>query len=123
MAAPGYGSGRYTHSEIAEVLRTAVVGFAACKAESDTNECVVYTGNWGCGAFGGNPVLMALLQFCAARIAGVDKLRFHPLSNKRDCEKALVLFDELMPRSPVQTSRLLDSVEKLGLQWGTSDGN
>jgi Poly (ADP-ribose) glycohydrolase (PARG) len=37
----------------------------------------VHTGYWGCGAFGGNRVLMALLQVLAAGSAGLDQLVFH----------------------------------------------
>ena len=38
---------------------------------------VVHTGYWGCGAFGGNRVLMAMLQVLAARMAGLERLVFH----------------------------------------------
>jgi hypothetical protein len=60
---------------------------------------IIHTGNWGtglrhspvplslslvnthslcrAGAYGGNKVLMALLQVLAARLAGVDKLVYH----------------------------------------------
>ena len=55
---------------------------------------VIHTGNWGCGthseggrprhsypifvgAFGGNRTLMALIQFIAARFAGVDEIVYH----------------------------------------------
>lgn len=38
---------------------------------------MIHTGWWGCGAFGGNRRLMAILQFAAAQLAGVDAVVFH----------------------------------------------
>ncbi|KAJ3191254.1 hypothetical protein HK101_007932 [Irineochytrium annulatum] len=37
----------------------------------------IHTGFWGCGEFGGNPVVMAFLQMAAARAVGVRRLVFH----------------------------------------------
>ncbi|KAJ1568066.1 hypothetical protein HK405_003758 [Cladochytrium tenue] len=40
-------------------------------------EIVVHTGDWGCGEFGGNPVVMAFLQIAAAHAVGVNVLIYH----------------------------------------------
>ena len=49
-------------------------------------------GNWGCGAFGGNPRIKCLVQVLAASIAGVRKLDFYTFGEKglaADFESAL----------------------------------
>jgi hypothetical protein len=71
IEAPSYGSGVYSQGEIAYILRTAYSGFHAAVLEStqaavEANASaapvvVVHTGFWGCGAYGGNRILMALL--------------------------------------------------------------
>ena len=55
-------------------LRKALVAFAA---PGGGRAPVVATGNWGCGAFNGNPHLKALLQWAAASIAQCDALHYH----------------------------------------------
>jgi hypothetical protein len=82
MAAPPGGYGRYGADEIESVLTTAFTGFRAAVLESrrergPATSVAVHTGYWGCGAFGGNRVLMALLQVLAAGSAGLDQLVFH----------------------------------------------
>ncbi len=82
IAAIGGGWGEYSGAEIRRTLVTAYTGFRAAVAESrathgDEARVAVHTGYWGCGAFGGNRVLMAMLQVVAARMAGVEVLAFH----------------------------------------------
>ena len=55
-------------------LRKALVAFAA---PGGGRAPAVATGNWGCGAFNGNPHLKALLQWAAASIAQCDALHYH----------------------------------------------
>ncbi|KAL5004025.1 hypothetical protein ScPMuIL_017481 [Solemya velum] len=43
--------------------------------------CPVATGNWGCGAFRGDPHVKSLLQWMAASYAGVPLLLFYSFSN------------------------------------------
>ncbi len=38
---------------------------------------MIHTGFWGCGAFGGNRVLMTTLQILAAEMAGLERVVFH----------------------------------------------
>ncbi|MFN3684531.1 MAG: hypothetical protein ACK41F_11455 [Fimbriimonadaceae bacterium] len=131
IEAPSYGDGAYTDEEIARILRTAYGGFLAAKAESravDPDALVaVHTGFWGCGAYGGNRTLMAMLQLLAARMAGLDLLAFHAvdqagLETFRRAEKLLA---RVLPKGhgPVPTSALVRAIGSLGLQWGVSDGN
>ncbi|KAJ3056382.1 hypothetical protein HK097_007111 [Rhizophlyctis rosea] len=39
---------------------------------------------WGCGVFGGNPAVMAMIQYAAARIVGIDALVYHAKTEWKD---------------------------------------
>jgi hypothetical protein len=125
MVAPPGGHGRYERNEIADILRTAFVGFSTCREESGGLRVVVHTGNWGCGAFGGNPVLMAFLQLCAARLAAVDEVVYHTFSSpfSEAYRQALSRLDEIAPGQTIDTEQLIDRVDAMAFRWGVSDGN
>jgi hypothetical protein len=125
MAAPPGGYGRYARQEIRAILETAFIGFSACRAESASSWTLVNTGNWGCGAFGGNPALMAFLQLCAAQLAGIDCVVFHTVAPRfsEAYERALRLLGELAPGPRIDTNEVVDKVHALGFEWGRSDGN
>ncbi len=130
IAAPSGGSGRYRRDTIEQILTTAVTGFAAAAAESQrlrgpAVRVAVHTGYWGCGAFGGNRVLMALLQVLAAAIAGLDLLAFHtggPGGGAPLDEAFRILRDDLATRLPMPTHELVGRLEAFGFEWGVSDG-
>lgn len=68
----GWGTGsieQYTQRMILRDLNKAFVGF---NHEFPRKHATVATGNWGCGAFGGNIQLKSLLQWCAASATGRD---------------------------------------------------
>ena len=50
------------------MLASAYSGFLAARLESAGAPTVVHTGYWGCGAFGRNRELRAMLQVLAARV-------------------------------------------------------
>ena len=82
MEAPCYGYGVYKIEEIEYILITAFTGFSAAYIESQLGftqqkSTIIHTGFWGCGAYGGNRILMALLQLLAARLSRVKCLVFH----------------------------------------------
>lgn len=85
----------------------------------------IHTGYWGCGAFGGNRVLMALLQVVAAQMAGLERLVFH--TGAPGGESALAqarrLLQELTRRDGVATEMLLGAIHAQGFAWGVGDGN
>lgn len=58
-------------------IRKAYLGFSAVSSP------IVSTGNWGCGAFGGNPTLKFIQQVMAAQWAGKTKLRYSTFGNPR----------------------------------------
>ncbi|MDO8881205.1 MAG: hypothetical protein Q7W44_10495 [Coriobacteriia bacterium] len=130
MAAPSYRSGRYTRDTIERVLVTAYTGFVAAVAESARlapgAPVVVHSGFWGCGAFGGDRVLMSVLQVLAAGMAEVDRLVFHTCSieGAAPFEHALgVVRDEIAPAGELGADELVDRIDAMAFEWGTSDGN
>lgn len=131
MAAPSYGHGRYTREEIQQILQTAFTGFLAARLESqrlagETVPVAVHTGFWGCGAFGGNRLLMTILQILAAAMAGLDALVYFTAeaAGQNDFQTAVQLLRErVSPEDAVPLSEVIEAVEGLGLRWGTSDGN
>ena len=131
MAAPPGGYGRYGIDEIELVLSTAFTNFRAAVFEAQRERGVgvpvaIHTGYWGCGAFGGNRVLMALLQVVAARMVGLDRLVFHTgdPNGRAPLEEALrLLREDLGAELRLTTRELVARIEAIGFEWGVSDGN
>jgi hypothetical protein len=132
MEAPVGGYARYTRQEIEYILSTVYTGFSAARIESGRDtapspEVVVHTGYWGCGAYGGNRVLMALLQILGARLARVDRLVFHTgdATGSLAFHQAnqILLQDLEAGGQPRKVSDLVVQMEAMGFQWGASDGN
>lgn len=129
MEAPAGGHGDYTREDITYVLSTAITGFAAAVSESERvgflrENVEIHTGYWGCGAYGGNPVLMMLLQMIAARCVAVGSIYFYMgSSGDSDYRNALTIADILLP---VNTSRglgeLVAEIESQKFSWGVSNG-
>lgn len=86
---------------------------------------VVHTGYWGCGAFGGNRVLMAMLQVLAARSAGLQRLAFHTGAPGGDAPLADALdrIAALAGGESMATVDVLAAVDGMGFRWGVGDGN
>jgi len=121
---------QYTADEIRRTLVTAHTGFRAAVVESERltggpARVVIHTGHWGCGAFGGNRVLTALLQVVAAEMAGLERLVFHTGSPRGDAPlaDARSRIAKLTGSEPIATADLLAAIEAQGFEWGTSDGN
>lgn len=132
MEAPSGGFGRYSRKDIAYILNTAYTGFAAARFESCRDrvsppEVVVHTGFWGCGAYGGNRILMVLLQLLAAQLAGLDRLVFHTgdsSGSPQFLEANRILQQDLGGNSqPRDVANLVTQIESMGWPWGVSDGN
>jgi hypothetical protein len=125
MEAPAYGRGEYTSDEISGVLTTAVTGFSAAATETERlapgARTVIHTGWWGCGAYGGNQELMALLQLVAAEWAEVDEVVFH--IGSVDSEPILQRAREMQESTPDTTAELVAAIVDRRYQWGVSDGN
>lgn len=126
MAAPR-GAGPYTPAALRQILHTATTAFAAARAATeaagaDPDEVEVHTGWWGCGAFGGDREVMALLQLEAADLAGLRHLVFHtgepgsesPLAAARDVRSRL--------RDTHTLDGLVAALAERGYRWGRSNG-
>jgi len=131
IAAPHGGRGPYTQDEVEHILRTAFTGFRAAQLESDNSRTrtvpmIVHTGFWGCGAFGGHRVLMAMLQVLAAGMAGVSRLVFHCFNQGgvRALAEATTRLRAVAPGGTMaSTGQLIGQVVDMGFRWGVSDGN
>jgi hypothetical protein len=131
MASLPGGRGRYTPQEIGYLLATAYAGFRAAVLESQHHlgsdvPVIGHTGFWGCGAFGGNRVLMALIQVLAAGAAGLARLVFHTgdQAGASAWARALDLVEHQRPTaSPLETEALIAYLAAFEFTWGTSDGN
>ena len=128
MVAPVGGRGRYQREQIDLALATAYTGFRAAVLESRRTAgsdvpVAIHTGFWGCGAFGGNRVMMTLVQLLAADMAGVDRLVLHvgDSGGRTHVERALALAPDLA--TATTAAELIAGLEALGLAWGVSDGN
>jgi hypothetical protein len=127
IVAPYGGRGRYQREQIGLAISTAYSGFRAAVLDSRRTAgpdalVAVHSGFWGCGAFGGNRVMMTLVQLLAADMAGVARLVFHvgDPSGRTSVERALGLAPELA--SATSATELIARAETLGLVWGLSDG-
>ena len=125
MAAPVGGRGAYTTAQIDWILTAAHTAFAATVAASGGRPVRLHAGFWGCGAFGGNRVLMALLQLVAAASAGIEDIVFHTFTSgdRDDLREARRQVAVLAERAGDDPSAWVVAVGGLGLVWGVSDGN
>ena len=93
-------------------------------AALEAGRTIIHTGYWGCGAFGGNRILMAMLQAIAAQLAGVDRLVFHtglPGGGAPLLEGLRRLRDDFDGLHT--TSAVIARIDEMAFQWGHSDGN
>ncbi|XP_051973835.1 poly(ADP-ribose) glycohydrolase [Xyrauchen texanus] len=67
---------QYTRENIKRELNKAYVGFKGDPKADQENLPAIATGNWGCGAFNGDPKLKALIQLMAAAVAKRDMAYF-----------------------------------------------
>lgn len=121
MTAPYPGHGIYKPHEIAQLLGTALGGFAPAVDAGAGKRTVIHTGRWGAGAFGGSEELALCVQIVGGMLCGVTKLYFHAVSG--EClENALATAREVVAAS----ADAEDIVRKLAARkyrWGCSDGN
>lgn len=125
IAAPGGGSGVYSRADIEQVLVTSYTGFAAAALESRAmwpgTPVEIRTGFWGCGAFGGNRHAMTLLQLLAARLAGIDRLKFYVFDDAglAAYRKGAADLDAVIGGSLADVITRIDALE---YPWGFGDG-
>lgn len=131
MDAPPGGHGTYTESTLLDIWNTALTAFFAAVSESKLNDangngCIIHTGWWGTGAYGGNRTLMAIMQVIAARAAGVAHLVFHTVdaNGANDFEEAMALpgLEAFLLGKSLDPAEFLRFCETQSFQWGVSNG-
>jgi hypothetical protein len=129
IEAPSEGAGSYSEEEIIFILRTAYAGFAAARDESlatlGAMEFCIHTGFWGCGAYGGNRVLMSLLQMIAADMAGASQIVFHVGDKTGDApfDEAFEAYRLFRNDPTMTTDGMIKVLADRHYSWGESDGN
>lgn len=130
MEAPADGSGTYTAEAVKYILTTAFTGFSAAKHESlsvcGAKEVTIHTGFWGCGAYGGNRILMMILQLISANMSSIDQLVFHAVNKQgvEDVHKAVdFMRNKIQHTSAIKTENMIEQIVSHGFVWGESDGN
>ena len=128
ISAPSGGYGDYTVKDMLEVLFTAYTGFSSARKESEklvpeNPKTLIHSGFWGCGAFGGNRILMTILQCIAADLAKVD-LEFWAVNDSgvKVAEEAYNLYKSI-GHAEENVYSILEKLEAKKFQWGESDGN
>jgi hypothetical protein len=128
IAALDPGDGDYEYDEIAYIATAAYTGFLAARWESvaiarSPGKTRIHTGFWGCGAFGGNRILMTILQALAADLAEVD-LAFHAFDDAgvHTAEEAYQRYARMADLTS-SVDQILHELAKEKFPWGESDGN
>lgn len=128
IEAPPGGVGRYARADIEGALLTAHAGFAALRAETRAMApaltAVLHTGHWGTGAYGGDRVMMAMVQLLAARMAGLEDVVFHTVTREGTppVREALARIERIASTTREVTA-VVDAIEAMAFVWGSSDGN
>jgi hypothetical protein len=121
MKAPDPGHGRYKAVEIESAFLTALTAFSAISDVVGDVDTRIHTGNWGCGAFGGNKTLMYIIQLVAANWTGISNLVFY------DCDSLAMSkaksFRELIWDYNFEFADLIKYLVDREFEWGVSDGN
>jgi poly(ADP-ribose)glycohydrolase PARG len=124
IAAP-VGRGEYMRAQLDQILATAYTGFAAAVAESARlwpgASVEIRTGFWGCGAFGGNRLVMTSLQLYAARLAGIARVQFYAFDDAGLADLragAAVLADAIAAGGDI-----VERIADRDFRWGIGDGN
>ena len=110
----------YSESEISKIFIICLTGFqsAVIESKNSPSSVVINTGYWGCGAFGGNRVLMAAIQLVVARILGIKLAFWTGKNGNRDFYHGLKFaYDAIQTPHPVKF------LSDLHFKWGVSDGN
>merc|ERR1712154_653320 len=93
-------------------------------------QIIVHSGNWGCGAFGGNIEVHTMIQVVSAVAAGVDMMYYHSV-DKKSMKKAKagckMLLKELYPKCKdktggLNTKKFVAELLKKEYKWGTPNG-
>ena len=126
MAAPSPKYGCYDKDTILEMFSSVVSAFEGAKCMSDNKAVEIHTGRWGAGAFGGNEELALIVQILGARIAKIDNLVFHAITDKY-LVNATIVVNDIAKLYNENKRECVDGIVNYlfdkKYQWGVSDGN
>ena len=95
----------------------------------EMKKIIIHTGNWGCGAFGGNVELHTILQIIAGVSAGVDEMIYHAVSEKSmiSAVQGVETLKELLTKckdkkGKIKRDLLINELVSKGFKWGTPNG-
>ena len=122
MEAPRPGRGKYQPATIADILETAYTAFGAAVSLGGS-ECatVIHTGNWGCGAYGGNRTLMIAAQLLMADWAGASEVLLY--DTQESALAAALALRYTMQKQRMSFQAAVAFLAEQGFEWGVSDGN
>lgn len=97
----GYSdSMQFTRENISRELNKAYSGFSCQLGRDDPEQRAhVATGNWGCGAFGGDKYLKTIIQWLAASRAGREVRYFTFTKDQEFSERQLQLVGKLQDKN------------------------
>ena len=119
------GAGAYSKTDIEYTLKAALAGFAQAAqiaAAKQQTETAIHTGNWGCGAFGGDKEFMYLVQIIAAGAVGITEIIFHGI-DKEILARAEFKWTKFVETNDFTFERAVDYLLNQKYFWGMSDGN
>lgn len=128
MSARSHGIGRYERDELLDLYTTAYTAFSGAVNESRLNDAntlvTIHTGHWGCGAYGGNQVVMVLIQQQAAIDAGIDKLVYHTVDKRGSLAylTAIKKRNDLFPNGCISSKLFVEKLMSENYEWGNPDG-
>lgn len=107
------GTKEWQPASLSRDLTKAFVGFE--RSLDDPNARCISTGLWGCGVFGGDPILKFLQQWMAASAAGATEMHFCVL-DERTAKDVKAISEKLAGANVVRASLLVDQFAQLRLQ-------
>jgi hypothetical protein len=139
IEAPKYGQGPYTFEQIKYILQECYTAYSAAKSlaqktyalnnqrNSNSNiKTFIHSGWFGCGAYGGNRIIMIVLQILAGKMAGIDKLIIHTVTSnfQEEIRAAETCLRNIFSNNPSSLSmdNVIDKILTENFQWGLSNG-
>jgi hypothetical protein len=139
IEAPKYGQGTYTRQQINYILQACYTAYSAAKTLANVTyrlkygrisntqlKTHIHTGWFGCGAYGGNRSIMIILQIVAAKMAGIDEVIFHTVTDSCQQEKRVAnvwlknMFDS--GQDQLSINEVIEKIAMENFQWGQSNG-
>ena len=113
----------YARQDIEYHLMTAITAFLGARHETMDTDLIVHTGKWGTGAFGNNPLMIAMIQIFAAHVARVDQLVYNTFQQESDTALALQKVEDFFTATgPKTIFSFLDYMDSLRLTYGRGNG-